>query len=327
MKKSWNILLSFGVALFCFMHSGAIANTAQASTPAKTYYLITHAADDVYWQALFHGAKDAAKAHGVKLKIVSPPQSGHIDHEVQLLASAISTYPQGIALTIPDEMAFSMQLKKAKQAGIPVVAVDTQPKNQKKNPYLAYLGADNYKMGQNAGKLAWQSGKVHGRVIIANPQPGHQGLEQRAKGVRAALKQHGLKAIEELDVGTDASQIQQRVKAYFVKHPDTSAIFTLTSQALDPIAQMIEHPETSHFKHEVALFSFDNTPSTANYIKRGTVYFTMDQQPYLMGYLAVTELVLYNRLHLMPANANTAAGDIDQKNIGVIYPLVAKGLR
>jgi len=76
-----------------------------------------------------------------------------------------------------------------------------------------------------------------------------------------------------------------------------------------------------------ALFSFDNTPSTASYIKEGLVSFTLDQQPYLMGYLSITQLVLNNRLHLEPSDVNTGIGIVDNSNIDAIIPLIQRGFR
>lgn len=272
----------------------------------KTYYLITHGSQDPYWQTLFKGAKEAAKDLNINLQIVAPSGANDIPKQLQFLESAIASNPQGIATTIPSNTAFAKSLQKVKKLHIPLVAFDTKPQDSDKNPYLAFMGTDNEKIGNALATQAYTLGAIKERVVILNPQPGHVGLEARAKGIKIMLKEKNI-IVDELDVGVDANQIQSRVKSYFLRNPTTSTIFCLTSQALDPLGQMLLYPERNNFKYHPNVFSFDKTPNTVALIQKGIVRSAIDQQPYLMGYFSVTQLVLLNRYGLMPVNINTAA--------------------
>lgn len=285
---------------------GFVISSCPYAQSGDNYYLITHGSQDPYWHTLFQGAKAAAKDLHVNLQILAPSGANDIAKQVQYLESAIATHPAGIATTIPSDSAFTKSLQRAGKENIPIIVFDTKPKDKVKNPYLAYIGSDNKLLGIQAAKRALTLDMIEKRVVILNPQPGHVGLEARAKGIKSVLESKNI-TVEELDVGTDASQAQTRIRSYLKRYPDASAIFCLTSQALDPIGQLLLHRDTNGFKYNPHVFSFDKTPSTEQFINKGVVAFAIDQQPYLMGYMSVTELVLLNQRHLNPVNINTAS--------------------
>jgi simple sugar transport system substrate-binding protein len=279
--------------------------TSLSASSGTTYYLIAHGSQDPYWNTLFQGAKAAANDLHVELQILAPSGAHDIAKQVQYLESAIATQPLGIATTIPSDSAFSKSLQHAKQISIPVIAFDTKPKDREKNPYLAFIGSDNQFLGQSLATRAYDSHLVEKRAVILNPQPGHVGLAARAKGIKTVLKAKNI-IVDELDVGIDASQVQTRVRSYLQRYPNLSAIFCLTSQALDPLGQLLAHRDAHGSGSNLSVLSFDKTPNTVHFIDKGFVAFAIDQQPFLMGYLSIAELVLHNKNHLNPVNVNTA---------------------
>lgn len=269
------------------------------------YFLITHGSQDPYWASLFLGAKAAADDFHIHLQILAPSGANDIPKQVQYLNSAIATHPAGIATTIPSETAFSTSLVNAKTNDIPVVAFDTKPDNLQKNPFLAYLGTDNQSLGRNLALHALEIDKIKGRAVILNPQPGHVGLEARAKGIKEVLASKNI-VVDELDVGTDAETVQAHIKSYFIRNPTTSTIFCLTSQALDPLGEILLHPTQNHFLTRPRIYTFDKTSNTLNLMNQGLVNYAMDQQPFLMGYESIAELVLLNKYKINPVDINTA---------------------
>ncbi|QSH42109.1 substrate-binding domain-containing protein [Lentisphaerota bacterium ZTH] len=300
-----------GVALY--------ANCAYGST--HKYYFITHGSADFYWEALFNGARQAAKDLNVQLQVNAPPGANDIAAQVRLLRNALAANPAGIALTCPSETAFSYVLKQAHNKAIPVIVVDTKPENTKNNPFDSFIGSNNYKLGQALADKAIKSGKVKDRILIANPQGGNIGLEQRASGIKAVMKKHGVK-VDELIVGTDPGQVQLLTSACLKKNTHTSAVITLTSQSLIPIANLVRKNKLS-----TAVFTFDNTPGTAQFIKEGIVNFTIAQQPFMMGYFAVTQMVLKQKYGLQPVDINTGYNFVTPENVAKVLPLIKKGIR
>ena len=79
---------------------------------------------------------------------------------------------------------------------------------------------------------------------------------------------------------------------------------------------------------KVATHAFNN--DLIPLLQNGKVAFTIDQQPYLQGYLSIDSLWLYTRNHsVIGAQQSVPTGPVvvDQKNIGTILPFVKDGLR
>ncbi len=65
-------------------------------------------------------------------------------------------------------------------------------------------------------------------------------------------------------------------------------------------------------------------------LQNGKVAFTIDQQPYLQGYMAVDSLWLYNRNKgVLGAQQPIATGPVvvDQSNIGELTQYISEGIR
>ena len=62
-------------------------------------------------------------------------------------------------------------------------------------------------------------------------------------------------------------------------------------------------------------------------IKEKIIDVTVDQQPYLQGFIPVMQLFLNRKYALWPDNYNTAIGLVDRHKINEIGKLIEKGLR
>src|SRR6478609_3182153 len=83
----------------------AILLACAASTPAWSAHekivLISHGGiGNPFWGVLFNGAKQAAKDLDVNLQILFPNRDGDQPGTTQKLSEAISTHPDGIAVTL-----------------------------------------------------------------------------------------------------------------------------------------------------------------------------------------------------------------------------------
>jgi len=76
--------------------------------------------------------------------------------------------------------------------------------------------------------------------------------------------------------------------------------------------------------------TFDTNPEAAQAVQDGQVQFFIDQQPYLQGYLAITQLYLYKKNgNVMGGGSAVLTGPsfVDKSNIDVILPFAKKGTR
>jgi len=79
--------------------------------------------------------------------------------------------------------------------------------------------------------------------------------------------------------------------------------------------------------HDVVHGGFDLGPWMAELMDFGYSYVTIDQQPYLQGYLPVVQLHLANRAAFSGWDVDTGGGVVNQGNIHQIVPLMEAGIR
>jgi simple sugar transport system substrate-binding protein len=78
-----------------------------------------------------------------------------------------------------------------------------------------------------------------------------------------------------------------------------------------------------------ALFiaGFDLSPQILDYLDRGIIAASVDQQPYCQGFYPVVQLTLYCRYGIWPSNLDAGATIICQANAGQIIQLSQDGIR
>lgn len=314
------ILLSFAV---WFLFACKSSNDS-AEQKSQRYFLISHAgAGDPFWNIVFRGAKEAQDKFGVTVQILAPETPNDLARQVELLNSAIATKPNGIAISMPDDQAFSKSLMLAQKNNIPVIAFNTHPNKmaQPRNPYLAFVGMDDRKAGKRLAQQALKKITIDKRAVVAIHQAGHVGLERRYAGIKEVLSPQNI-LVEKLDVSSDASQALQILEGYLKKNPDTSAIFFAGSFGLHALSRALKEKYPDIFQ-----LSFDLTPLTISQLVNRSVALSVDQQPFMQGFMAISQLYLKSNYDLFPANINTGVAIIDDNNAKAVKELVKLGVR
>ena len=279
--------------------------------------MITHETPgDSFWDKIRAGAEQAAKNHGVDLTYANDPAA---DKQAQLIQTAVDAKVDGIATTLVTPDALAGPVKSATDAGIPVVGFNSGIDQYQQLGALMYFGSDETLAGQSAGKrIAEAGGKKPLCVIQA---AGSVALEARCAGVKSAVA-----ATENIQVnGADDAAVVSSLQAKLSQDKSIDYIVTLGAPiALDAL-QAMEQSSSS-----AKLITFDLNADAAKAIKDGKIVFSIDQQPYVQGYLAVSSLYLYKK------NGNDLGGGravltgpsfVDASNIDAILPFTEKNTR
>lgn len=327
MKRLLALLAVAAVTGAACTSNGDGGNAAQSggSTPSYTFYVVEHGSSgDPYWEIVKKGAEDAAKLYGVKLTWLNP-ETFSIQKLVDLMNSAVAAKPDGILATITDPQAVSPPLTQAIDQGIPVIAIDTADPRPfpDKIPYLFYVGPDDYTGGRRAAERMLQEGPVP-RAACALHEQGNISLQLRCKGFADVITASG-GVVDELDIGQDPAKIQQTEQAYFAANPDATAILTLGPIGAIPTIQLLEQ---NNLVGKITHGSFDLDPTTNKSIEDGSTLFTIDGQPYLIGYQGIVMLYLRN-LYGFTVGGDILTGPaiIDKSNIAEVAALSEQRIR
>ncbi|MBV9922030.1 MAG: substrate-binding domain-containing protein [Pseudonocardia sp.] len=299
---------------------GSSGSGGSAVTGGKNYTIamITHEqAGDTFWDKIRAGAQDAAKEHGIDLKY-SNNENG--PENATLVQNAIDSKVDGIALTLSNAAQVIPVSQKAVAAGIPVVAFNQGLDQYKEAGAKMYFGSDEALAGQTVGeRLTKEHGG--GKTLCIIQAQGSVALETRCQGVKQTYPN-----TENLQVnGADLPSVQQTIQSKLAQDPAITNIVTLGA----PIALAAQQAEQSS-NSKATIATFDLNQDAAKAIQAGTIAFSVDQQPYVQGYMAVTAL------WLNLSNGNDLGGGkavltgpsiVDKTNIDQILPYTANNKR
>jgi simple sugar transport system substrate-binding protein len=282
-----------------------------------TIAMITHETPgDTFWDKIKSGATQAAKNYGIDLKYSNDPDPGK---QATLIQNAIDSKVDGIATTLATPDALAASVKAAKDAKIPVVAFNSGIDQYQGLGASMYFGSDEKLAGETAGDRITQAGGKN--VLCVIQASGSVALETRCAGVKSKAP-----STENIQVnGADDSAVVSSLQAKLSQDKSIDYIVTLGAPiALDALKAV------DSAGSKAKLVTFDLNADAAKDIKDGKIEFSIDQQPYVQGYMAVTALYLNKK------NGNDVGGGgpvltgpsfVDKSNIGTILPFAQKGTR
>jgi simple sugar transport system substrate-binding protein len=299
----------------CSSQGGAQDNSS--SGQKYTIAMITHESPgDTFWDKIRAGAEQAAKDHGIDLKYSNDPDAGK---QATLIQNAVDSKVDGIAVTLAFPDAVGPAAKSALDGGIPVVAFNSGIGNYQQFGIPMYFGSNEDLAGQTVGKRIGQEGG--GKALCVIQEQGQVALETRCAGVAK-----GFPNTENLNVnGTDLPAVQQSIGAKLQQDPSITHVVTLGA----PVALAAEQAKKDSGS-QAQIVTFDLNADVAKAIQSGDIAFSVDQQPYVQGYMAVTAL------WLNLSNGNDLGGGqpvltgpsiVDDQNIGPIVKYAENNTR
>jgi simple sugar transport system substrate-binding protein len=281
--------------------------------------LITHAAPgDTFWDILRKGAEEASAKDNVELLYTSDPEGGR---QSQLIQQAIDQKVDGIAVTLAKPDALKDALKKATDAGIPVVSLNSGADVWKGIGAFTHFGSDENLAGAAVGEKLTSLGVK--RPICVIMEQGNVALDSRCAGVKSKIP-----ATENLFVqGTDMTQVSSTVTAKLQATPEADAIIGLGAPFTLTINKAVE---SLNLKDKVKVASFDMNGDLAQAIIDGKVAFTVDQQPWLQGYGAIDALWQAKRAGIHVGGGQpvlTGPSIVDQATAPAVLEFAKEGVR
>jgi ABC-type sugar transport system substrate-binding protein len=293
--------VAFGVGLSVAVAAwvGPTAN-AQGASPATSAVpasgprigFVTHAVGDPFLEEVIEGARAAAADTGVQLT-VAEPEGGSGNPQLIAIQNLVDAGVQGIATSVPGEN-MAGALNELIDSGIPVVQYNLH--QVKVN--APYVGNRTKESGRILGhaiveKLGGAS--ATGTVIVGNCYPKYSVLEDRAAGVLesldlatitgvgAGLAPPGLKIVGPLDTTYQQTTNYAAWQAALTTDPDAKALIGLCGTDLPNLIKLKQANPSAQFLSG----GYDLTDAAVSGIKAGDAYVTLDQTPFMQGYIPV----------------------------------------
>jgi len=267
------------------------------STPAWQFWFVNHVYSNPFFVPTQYGFQDAAALLGLPVpKWGGSASTSSTAEMVSFLNSAIAAKASGIATTVIDATAFTAPVKSAMDAGIPVVSYNADGIVKPGGiadigtNRLCYVGQALYLSGQQLGNRAASLMTGTGDVAIFIATPGTGNIQPRFDGAASILTPKGFK-VHEVATGAATSVEEGAENAYILGHKSIKGAFAVdagSTQFLGPVLAK------NGLAGKIPAGGFDLTPGTLTAISAGQLDFTIDQNPYLQGFIPVLYLYLYN---------------------------------
>jgi simple sugar transport system substrate-binding protein len=293
--------------------SSASADASKVFGPQKKFRfaVINHVTTNPFFVPTKSGAADACSLLGCSFQWTGS-QSSNVNEMVNAFNSAIAAKVDGIAVSLIDAKAFNAPTQRALDAGIPVVAYNADAAS---NARLAYIGQDLFVAGQEMGKRI-VSLVGSGDVALFIATPGAANIQPRIDGAISAIRQSGA-PITPHTVATGAAVPQEltTIDSYWVGHTNTKGLFAVDGGSTQGVAQTMQKRNLT--KQGVKAGGFDLLEPTIQLLAKGQINFTIDQQPYLQGFLPILELFMYKASDTLTGtfDANTGLKFLTQQTV------------
>jgi len=285
------------------------------SHPKWKFTFVNHVTTNPFFVPTKYGIEDACALLGCDFQFTGSENS--ITSEmVNAMNTAINAKVDGIAVCITDPTAFDDPVARALDAGIPVVAYNADAPPGSKNRRMAYLGQDLFVSGQRLGQRIVslvKSGPVVGFIAT----PGQLNIQPRIDGAKAAIQASGAPIqFEAVATGAQVNDELQRIEAYYLGHKDLKGMFAVDAGSTQGVAQIMQKYNLA--QAGVHAGGYDLLDTTLDLINKGHLDFTIDQQPYLQGFLPTIQLFLYKLSGGLqqPADTNTGLLFVTKQNVG-----------
>ena len=290
-----------------------------SADPLKFIYVSHGQANDSFHSVVKNAFMQAGKDLGVDVEYRSP-ETFDMVAMAQLIDAAVNQKPDGLVVTIPDGDALGPSIKRAVEAGIPVVSTNSGEDVAKKLGVLIHIGQAEYTAGKAAGEKLKELGGKKG--ICVHVEPGNVSLDLRCKGFSDGFGGNVTVLSTSLDIPENVSKI----RAALDSDPEIDTI--LGTSAPHAGESAVKAVAEAGREGKVHVATFDLSPNMLQAIVDGKADFAIDQQQYLYGYLPVVLLKLYHDYGVMPA-ANIASGPllVTKDKAAKVIELSAKGIR
>jgi simple sugar transport system substrate-binding protein len=286
------------------------------STPKWKFVFVCHVTTNPFFTPTQYGADDACKLLGTEFQWTGSKDS-IVAEMVNTTRTAITSKADGIALAVIDKTAFRAPVDQALDAGIPVVSynADGAPNDPGTNR-LAYVGQGLFESGQALGQRALEQIES-GDVAAFIATPGQLNIQPRIDGAKQAIESSG-KPINFTAVATNADVTRglSIIDAYVQGHQQVAGLLAVDAGSTQSVGQVVKKYSMRGKNLKVA-GGFDLVPETLASVQSGDLDYTIDQQPYLQGFLPVLYLYFYKLSGglLFPSQTNTGLLFVTKDNV------------
>lgn len=341
-RRRWQILglvLAAAVVAIALGVASSSASTARPTTSSNAHIvvgLITKTETNPFFVKMKQGAQKAAKAAGAKLLTAAGKFDGDNASQVTAIENMVTAGAKGILITPSNTKAIVPAIKKARAAGVVVIALDTATDPQSATDAL--FATNNYKAGVLIGRYAKAVfGSKQAKIATLDLSPSrvtvdvarHNGFLFGFGNTKATATAKGFvkdsRIVCSQDAAGDQAKGQTAMENCIQKDPDINLLYTINEPTALGAYTALRNAGKAK---QVLIVSVDGGCTGVRGVKAGQIAATSQQYPLRMASLGVAAVVRYAKTGKKPRGyTDTGVTLITNKPVkGVASKGVAFGL-
>ncbi len=275
------------LALVVALLAGCGAKTDEASEEKKVIGLSVSGFAAPYFKALVAAAEIEAEKQGVILKVLDAEWD--TQKQASQVESLIAQKVDIIQIIPCDSQAIIPTMEKVKEAGIPLIIVNTQHDASAEDLIVTFVGAsmeDEAAMAAAAAKTI--IGDVAGKVVMIEGAAGSFPAVHRSSGFIDAIKGTQIEVIANQNAGWDRATAMSVMEDFLTRYDDIDVLYAHDDNMAIGAIQAIK---AAGRMDEIKVVSISGTIEGYDAIRNGEIFSTVSQPPDWEGKAAIETAV------------------------------------
>ena len=293
--------------LLAALAASAIALTGPVQAQQPVIPIIVKDTTSFYWQIVLAGARKAGADLGVKVPELGATSEADINGQIGILENAVASKPAAIVISPTQRSALGKPIDEAAKQ-VKIIGIDSGADSK---AFTSFLTTDNVQGGRIAADglaagVKAKTGKVEGDVALITALPGVGSLDERAKGFKEQLKAKypGLKLVADKVADGQATTALNIMTDLITANPKLVGVFASNLIMAQGAGQAVAENKAAG---KIAVMGFDSDDKLVKFVREGTIYGLVVQDPFRMGYDGVKTALAVSKGQKVEAFVDTGA--------------------
>ncbi len=281
-------LVAAALALAAGCRGPGAADRAAESARKPRIAVIPMGTTHEFWKAVQAGALTAGRDAGVEIVWKGPLKEDDRSEQIEIVETLTAAGIDALVLSPIDDRALLRPVREAAAAGIPTVVFNSALTG---DVHRAFVATDNFKGGVLAAERVGELLGGRGRIMMLRLKVGVEGTMKREDGFLSTVRARfpGLEVVSENQyAGSSTETAYQTTENLIARFGAVDAIFTPNESTTFGCLRALEDLGLAG---KVKLVGFDTSDKLLEALRKGSIQGLVLQDPFRMGYDAVTTAV------------------------------------
>lgn len=258
--------------------SDAQEGDSESADGIKVGFVVKSLADQ-YWILVKAGAEAAAAENGVDLTFIAPNSESDVAKQVENIETLIAAGVDVLCIAPSNDETVLPALQNAVDAGIKIIAVDTDSSLEDK---VCFIGTGNEAAAKEGALWAGEQVGEGAKALVLRGRLGDATHDAREAGIVAGLEETGVEVLEVQAADSTEEKGMSVSENLLQKYDDVDLIITTADSMATGACNAVEAAGK-----DTLVYGFDGTLPVAEKVESGEVLGTTAQHPYEMGVLGI----------------------------------------